>query len=80
MEIKQPIFKRIPPGDRWALTDDDVTNPSRIFSPLTNALEYFFQQHGARQFYIDAAEGIIYKVYTEEVPDVTPKFSIYGDY
>jgi hypothetical protein len=65
MEIKVPVFKRLPPGDRW----------------VDEALEYYFQKTGTRQYYIDAAEGVLYIVQNVEDPVVPPKqFSIYGDY
>jgi hypothetical protein len=32
MEIKIPVFKRVPPGDRWTEIADDQ---SRIFPTLT---------------------------------------------
>jgi len=78
MEIKKEIFKRLPPGDRWV----EVDKPDeRVYTPLTEALEYYFQEHGTRQYYIDAGAGVIYKV--ETAPEPTPpikQFSIYGDY
>jgi len=78
MEIKKEIFKRMPPGDRWV----EVDKPDgKVYTPLTEALEHHFQEHGTRQYYIDAGAGIIYKV--EAVPEPKPQikqFSIYGDY
>jgi len=78
MEIKKEIFKRLPPGDRWV----EVDKPDgRVYTPLTEALEYYFQEHGDRQYHIDAGSGIIYKV--EIAVDPAPpikQFSIYGDY
>ena len=78
MEIKKEIFKRLPPGDRWVAVD----NPDgQVYTPLTEALEYYYQEHGTRQYYIDAVAGLIYKVDTVETPKPQPKkFSIYGDY
>ena len=77
MEIKKEIFKRLPPGDRWVAVD----NPEgQVYTPLTEALEQYYQAHGTRQYYIDAVAGYIYKV--DSAPDPTPqikKFSIYGD-
>jgi len=78
MEIKKEIFKRLPPGDRWAEIgkEDD-----RVYTSLTDALEHYFQQSGTRQYYIDAVAGYIYKIDTVEEPKPQPKkFSIYGDY
>ena len=59
-----------------------VENPTgQIYTPLTEALEYYFQEHGTRQYYIDAIAGIIYKIDTAPEPKPQIKqFSIYGDY
>jgi len=78
MEIKKEIYKRLPPGDRWV----EVDKPDgKVYTPLTEALEQYFQTHGTQQYYIDAGLGIIYKVDTapEPKPQIK-KFSIYGDY
>lgn len=75
MEIKTVIFKRVPPGDRWAEPHvDDRVHPS-----LTDAIEYYFQQTGIRQYYIDAGAGEISIVETREVITPPKKFSIYDD-
>lgn len=78
MEIKREIFKRTPPGDRWVSVD----NPDgQVYISLTEALEHYFQEHGVRQYYIDAAAGLIYKIETAPEPKpVIKQFSIYGDY
>lgn len=78
MEIKKEIFKRLPPGDRWVAVD----NPDgKVYTPLTEALEHYFQAHGTQQYYIDAVAGIISKVETAPEPKpVIKQFSIYGDY
>ena len=78
MEIKTPVFKRVPPGDRWTEING---NPNRIFLTLTEALEYYFQKTKQRQYYIDAVAGIV--SYITEEADPEPEiqtFSIYGDY
>jgi cystathionine beta-lyase/cystathionine gamma-synthase len=78
MEIKKEIFKRLPPGDRWVAVNN---SDGRVYTPLTEALEQYFQEFGVRQYYIDAGTGIIYKV--EDAPEPKPQikqFSIYGDY
>lgn len=78
MEIKKEIFKRLPPGDRWIEIGKE---DERVYGSLTDALEHYFQNHGTRQYYIDAIAGYIYKVDTVEEPKPQPKkFSIYGDY
>jgi len=81
MEIKTPIFKRVPPGDRWMELDDrEQPIGTRVFPSLTESLEHYFQKTGNRQYYIDAAQGTIFKVVEEADPVIPPKqFSIYGD-
>jgi hypothetical protein len=81
MEVKKPIFKRFPPGDRWMELDEhEQPITSRVFSSLTEALEHYFQKTNTRQYYIDAGQGTIFKVIEEADPIIPPKqFSIYGD-
>jgi hypothetical protein len=77
MEVKQEIFKRLPPGDRWVEVDGAT---DQVFPTLTTALEYYFQKTGTKQYFFDAALGRVYKV--EHVEEPTPpvqKFSIYDD-
>lgn len=77
MEVKQEIFKRIPPGDRWVEIKGDK---DRVFPSLTEALEHFFQKTGTRQYFIDAGAGTISYVREEADPEpIIPQFSIYGD-
>jgi len=77
MEIKKEIFKRLPPGDRWVAVDKP---DGHVYTPLTEALEQYYQAHGTRQYYIDAVAGYIYKVDTVDDPKPQiKKFSIYGD-
>lgn len=78
MESKKEIFKRLPPGDRWVAVGSET---GRVYTPLTEALEDYFQKHGVKKFYIDAGEGAIYSV--EDVPEPEKpirQFSIYGNY
>lgn len=78
MEIKTPIFKRVPPGDRWTEINGD---PDRIFPTLTEALEYYFQKTKLRQYFIDAIAGTVSFVREEADPEPEIQtFSIYGDY
>lgn len=78
METKVKVFTRKPPGDRWVeVGKEDGT----VYVTLTEALEYYYQATGTKQYYIDASEGAVYVV--AEVPDKPQppkKFSIYGDY
>jgi hypothetical protein len=78
MEVKYEIFKRIPPGDRWVEIE---ATEDRVFPSLTEALEHYFQKTKVRQYFIDAAAGLIYKVTEEADPVIpVPSFSIYGEY
>lgn len=77
MEIKTPILKRVPPGDRWV----EIEYPDDIYDSLTLALEYYFQKTAIRQYYIDAGEGLVYKVeeQVEEAPPPPKRYSIYDE-
>lgn len=76
MEVKKPIMKRVPPGDRWTLIDGDGRE---IHSSLTLAIEAIFRLQGYKKFFVDAGEGMIYIVV--DVPDEERhmKFNIYGE-
>lgn len=78
-EIKVQVAKRVPPGDRWTPLDNETV----ILESLTDVLEYVFQKTGKTQFYMDAREGFVYVVDTEEkVIEVEPPktWSLYGEY
>lgn len=77
-EIKTTVAKRVPPGDRWMPLD----NETLILESLTDVLEYVYQKFGNTQFYMDAREGYVYIVDTEEVviePEPEKKWSLYGE-
>jgi len=77
-EIKTKVAKRVPPGDRWTPFD----NSTLILESLTDVLEYIYQKKGKTQFYMDAREGFVYIVDTEEVviqPEPEKKWSLYGE-
>jgi hypothetical protein len=77
-EVKQVVFKRVPPGDRWS----PVGNTSVVLDSLTEALEYHFQQTGQTDFFLAAREGTVSIIHTEEVEIEKPvqKYSLYGEY
>ncbi len=78
MEIREPILKRVPPGDRWVEIDGDG---SRVYPSLTAGLEYVFQKTRCKQYFLDAGEGKVYLVKHEQDPEPEIQtFSIYGDY
>lgn len=77
-EIKTTVAKRVPPGDRWSPLD----NETLILESLTDVLEYIYQKFGNTQFYMDAREGYVYIVDTEEIviePEPEKKWSLYGE-
>ena len=78
-EIKVKVAKRVPPGDRWTPLD----NTTVILESLTDVLEYVYQKNDITQFYMDAREGYVYVVKTEEKviqPEPEKKYSLYGEY
>lgn len=78
-ETKIKVAKRKPPGDSWIPLD----NQSITFDSLTDLLEYIYQQQDDTKFYIDAREGYVYVVETEEKviePEPDKKWSLYGEY
>jgi hypothetical protein len=77
-EIKTRVAKRVPPGDRWSPLD----NSTVILESLTDVLEYVYQKQGNSQFFMDAREGFVYVIDTEEKiiePEPTKKWSLYGE-
>ena len=61
-EIKTRVAKRVPPGDRWSPLD----NSTVLLESLTDVLEYVYQKQGNSQFFMDAREGFVYVIDTEE--------------
>jgi hypothetical protein len=80
-EKKVKVAKRVPPGDRW----QPLSNTSVILDSLTEVLEYIYQETDTTQFYMDAREGYVYVIETEEVEIIPPppeppkKYSLYGE-
>lgn len=79
VEQKQLIAKRVPPGDRWALTND----PNTVISSLTETLEKYFQKTKFNKaFYLDPLGGALYSVNRVEIeikPEPIKTFDFYGD-
>jgi hypothetical protein len=79
IEQKQLIAKRVPPGDRWSLTNE----PNIIISSLTETLEKYFQQTKFNKaFYLDPIGGALYSVDRVEIeikPEPIKTFDFYGD-
>ena len=77
-EIKTKVAKRVPPGDRWS----PLSNTTVVLDSLTDCLEFIYQDTGKTQFYMDAREGYVYLVDTEEIiiqPEPEKKWSLYGE-
>ena len=77
-EIKTRVAERVPPGDRWTPLD----NSTVILESLTDVLDYVYQKQGNSQFFMDAREGFVYVIDTEEKviePEPEKKWSLYGE-
>jgi len=77
-EVKTKVAKRVPPGDRWT----PLSNTTVVLDSLTDCLEFTYQDIGKTQFYMDAREGYVYIVDTEEIiiePEPEKKWSLYGE-
>ena len=77
-EIKTRVAKRVPPGDRWSPLD----NTTVVLESLTDVLEYVYQKQGNSQFFMDAREGYVYVIDTEEKviePEPEKRWSLYGE-
>jgi hypothetical protein len=79
IEQKQLIAKRVPPGDRWALSNE----PNKIYDTLTDTLEAYFQQtQFNKAFYLDPIGSALYAVDRVEIeikPEPIKTFDFYGD-
>jgi hypothetical protein len=78
-EVRVKVAKRVPPGDRWTPLDNNTV----VLESLTDVLEYVYQKNDITQFYMDAREGCVYVVKTEEKviqPEPEKKYSLYGEY
>lgn len=80
-EKKIKVAKRIPPGDRW----QPLSNTTIVLDSLTEILEFVYQESGTTKFYMDAKEGFVYTVQSEEVeitpppPEPPKEWSLYGE-
>ena len=73
------IAKRVPPGDRFVLVDDEKQT---VYNSLTETLEAYFQVYQKPcEFRLAPLKGELYMITTEEVAPEPPKrFNIYGDH
>lgn len=78
-EVKTMVARRKPPGDSWT----PLSNTTVVLDSLTDCLEFIYQDTGKTQFYMDAREGCVYIVDTEEIiieAEPEKKWSLYGEY
>jgi hypothetical protein len=73
--MKELKATRVPPGDRWALVNED----EQIYSSLTEALNKIYMDTGLTNFYIDAGKGDVYAEDGKEKPEPIKKYSLYGE-
>ena len=74
--MKELKATRVPPGDRWAIIDDDK---EKIYSSLTECLNAIFMQTGIGEFYMDAKAGEVHIEDGKVKPEPIKKFSLYGE-
>ena len=72
--MKQLCLRRLPPGDRWTDTEDDVVSDN-----LTDALNHVFKREGVTNFTIQAASGEVYMLTDEKEPEVIKSYGLYGE-
>ena len=74
--MKELVASRIPPGDRWALIENES---DIVYGSLTDCLNQIYVVHKATQFVIDAKKGEVYIEDGVEKPPTVKKFSLYGE-
>ena len=74
--MKELVAERVPPGDRWALINEES---DIVFGSLTDCLNQVYVIHKATQFFIDAKTGKVYIEDGVEKPQPVKKFSLYGE-
>ena len=74
--MKELVAQRVPPGDRWALLEDEN---DVVYGSLTDCLNQIFVVYKATQFFIDAKKGEVYIEDGVEKPQPIKKFSLYGE-
>ena len=74
------IARRVPPSDRWRLTEED--SEGKIHNSLTEVLEAYFQKTQTRcEFRLAPLKGELYAITTEEVaPPPLKTFNLYDEY
>ena len=74
--MKELVAQRVPPGDRWALLEDES---DIVFGSLTDCLNQIYVVHKVSQFYVDAKKGEVYIEDGVDKPPPIKKFSLYGE-
>jgi len=73
--MKELKATRVPPGDRWALVNDD----EQIYPSLTEVLNQIFMDTGLTNFFIDAGKGEVHVEDGKEKPEPVKRYSLYGE-
>ena len=73
--MKELVANRVPPGDRWALVNDD----EQIYPSLTEVLNQIFMDTGLTNFFIDAGKGEVHVEDGKEKPEPVKRYSLYGE-
>ena len=73
--MKELKATRVPPGDRWALVNDD----EQIYPSLTEVLNQIYMDTGLTNFFIDAGKGEVHVEDGKEKPEPVKRYSLYGE-
>jgi hypothetical protein len=75
------IANRVPPGDRWQLTDEPE---GKIHTSLTDTLEAYMRKSGFKGHYrLEPLSSKLYAISAEEVeikPEPIKTYNIYGEF
>ena len=80
-EYNELIAQRVPPGDRWSLTNDST---KVVYNSLTETLEAWFQKTQQKAEFrlapLDSKLYVIRQQEEESLPEEPQNFSIYGEF
>jgi len=80
-EYNELIAQRVPPGDRWSLTNDST---KVVYNSLTETLEAWFQKTQQKaEFRLAPLDSKLYVIRQQEeeiLPEEPQNFSIYGEF
>jgi hypothetical protein len=74
--MKELVAQRVPPGDRWVLSEEEN---DVVYGSLTDCLNQIFIVHQASQFFVDARKGEVYIEDGVDKPQPVKKYSLYGE-